>query len=148
MVSTDGHRLALSEHSFESQIHIAGGIMFPVRASELKRVLSDSDGIDQVELGFSERSGIMKAGTVVLSTRLVEGQFPDYQQVIPSQGDKQVKISRTRLAEALKRVSLLSQGRAWGVRLQPLNQPSTSSLKIQNLAMPTNLFKSSTAERT
>ena len=119
MVSTDGHRLALSENVFDTEIHIAKGIIVPRKGfQELKRVLSDSEGVEQVELGFSERSGIMKAGNVILSTRLVEGQFPDYQQVIPADGDKQVKVSRTRLAEALKRVSLLSQGRAWGVRLK------------------------------
>src|SRR5207247_2431278 len=52
-----------------------------------------------------------------LSTRLVEGQFPDYMQVIPKSGSKLAKIRRSTFSEALRRVSLLSQSRAYGVRL-------------------------------
>src|SRR5690606_9370377 len=85
---------------------------------ELKRVLSDSaEPIETVELGFSGNSGVIRAGSVVLSTRLVEGQFPDYQQVIPKGPQKHAKLNRAAFAEALRRVSLLSQGRAYGVRL-------------------------------
>ena len=54
---------------------------------------------------------------LVSPSRLVEGQFPDYRQVIPQGGDKIAKIARTGFAEALRRVSLLSQSRAYGVKL-------------------------------
>jgi len=119
MVSTDGHRLALAEHTFAVPIHIEHGVIVPRKGfQELKRVLSDStEHITTVELGFSATSGVIKAGSVTLSTRLVEGQFPDYTQVIPKGGDKLIKIARAPFAEALRRVSLLSQGRSYGVRL-------------------------------
>ncbi|HET6346003.1 MAG TPA: DNA polymerase III subunit beta, partial [Myxococcota bacterium] len=81
-------------------------------------VLGDSDAVDTVELGFSGNSGVLQAGSVTLSTRLIEGQFPDYAQVIPKGNTKQAKIGRTAFAEALRRVSLLSQGRAYGVRFE------------------------------
>ena len=119
MVATDGHRLAMAEHSFEVDIPIERGVIVPRKGfQELKRVLSDTaETIGTVELGFSGNSGVLRAGSVTLSTRLVEGQFPDYGQVIPKSGDKNARIGRGVFSEALKRVSLLSQGRAWGVRL-------------------------------
>lgn len=119
MVSTDGHRLALAEGTFDTELQIPAGAIVPRKGfQELKRVLGDSAGIDTVELGFSGTSGVLMAGSVVLSTRLIEGQFPDYEQVIPKGGNKQAKIGRAAFAEALRRVSLLSQGRAYGVRFE------------------------------
>jgi DNA polymerase-3 subunit beta len=119
MVATDGHRLALCERQFDNDTPVDQGVIVPRKGfQELKRVLSDSsESIEDVELGFSGNSGVLKAGSVVLSTRLVEGQFPDYQQVIPTSPGKVAKISRTTFAEALRRVSLLSQSRSYGVRL-------------------------------
>ncbi len=120
LVATDGHRLALAERHFNDvDVAIDSGVIVPRKGfQELRRVLSDSsENIDKVELGFSGNSGLLRAGSVVLSTRLVEGQFPDYGQVIPKTTDKKAKLSRSAFAEALKRVSILSQGRAYGVRL-------------------------------
>lgn len=120
LVATDGHRLALAEHHFETEIPIDRGVIVPRKGfQELKRVLADTgEGGSTVELGFSGTSGVLRAGSVMLSTRLVEGQFPDYQQVIPKPGDKTAYLGRHGFAEALRRVSLLSQGRAHGVRLR------------------------------
>lgn len=117
MVATDGHRLAMCERTFETDIPIAQGVIVPRKGfQELRRVLAD-DKETEVQLGFSQSSGILKAGAVELSTRLVEGAFPDYRQVIPKAGTKTAKVNRVALGEGLKRVSLLSQGRAYGVRL-------------------------------
>lgn len=117
MVATDGHRLAMIERTFETEIPIASGVIVPRKGfQELRRVLADEKNAD-VRLGFSGSSGVLSAGSVELSTRLVDGAFPDYKQVIPKSGSKVVKIHRGALAEALKRVSLLSQSRANGVRL-------------------------------
>lgn len=120
MVATDGHRLAMVEQTFDVNIPIETGVIVPRKGfQELKRVLSDTmTGDGKVELGFSGTSGVIRAGTVTLSTRLVEGQFPDYTQVIPRGADKIAKIPRVPFAEALRRVSLLSQGRSHGVKLQ------------------------------
>lgn len=117
MVATDGHRLAMCERTFDADIQIAQGVIVPRKGfQELRRVLAD-DKDAEVQLGFSQTSGVLKTGAVELSTRLVEGSFPDYRQVIPKQGTKVAKVHRGALGEALKRVSLLSQGRGGGVRL-------------------------------
>jgi DNA polymerase-3 subunit beta len=119
MVSTDGHRLAMSERKFDGDVTIDQGVIVPRKGfQELKRVLSDStETIEDVELGFSGNSGVLRAGRVTLSTRLVEGQFPDYTQVIPKSSSRNARINRPVFAEALRRVSLLSQSRAYGVKL-------------------------------
>jgi DNA polymerase-3 subunit beta len=119
MVATDGHRLSMAERKFENDIPIDQGVIVPRKGfQELKRVLSDnSESIDKVELGFSGNSGVLRAGAVTLSTRLVEGQFPDYGQVIPTSPSKVAKINRHVFSEALRRVSLLSQSRSYGVRV-------------------------------
>jgi DNA polymerase III subunit beta len=115
-VATDGHRLAMVEKEFDDLKGFEQGAIVPRKGfQELRRVLSNMEELDIVELGFSGSSGILKAGPVVLSTRLIEGSFPDYKQVIPQSTSKCAKISRQALQESLKRVSVLS--RANGVRL-------------------------------
>lgn len=120
LVATDGHRLALAEQECDFDIPIEHGVIVPRKGfQELKRILADNaEKLTHVDLGFSGNSGVLRAGSVVLSTRLVEGQFPDYTQVIPKSSDKTARIGRLAFAEALRRVSLLSQGHAHGVRLQ------------------------------
>ncbi len=118
MVSTDGHRLALAEGQLDADLILAKGVIVPRKAfTELKRVMSDTEG-DTVQLGFGTNAAVIGLGSTLLSTRLIEGQFPDYQQVIPKGGDKKAIIARGPFADALRRVSLLSQGRAHGVRFE------------------------------
>ncbi len=118
MVSTDGHRLAMAETTLEHDIDIASGVIVPRKGfAELRRVIADTSNIDEVEIGFSETNGVLIAGSVVLSTRLVEGKFPEYNQVIPQKSERQVKVATADFANALRRVSLLSQSRAHGVKL-------------------------------
>ena len=119
MVSTDGHRLALAESQLDADLQLPQGVIVPRKAfTELKRVMGDGEAADTVHLGFGSNKAVMQMGSTVLSTRLIEGQFPDYQQVIPKGGDKKAVIGRIPFADALRRVSLLSQGRAHGVRFE------------------------------
>jgi DNA polymerase-3 subunit beta len=120
LVATDGHRLALAEQATDFDIPLEHGVIVPRKGfQELKRVLTDNtEKLTQVDLGFSANSGVLRAGSVLLSTRLVEGQFPDYTQVIPKSSDKSAQLARLPFADALRRVSLFSQSRAHGVRLQ------------------------------
>jgi len=118
MVATDGHRLAMAEKVLDETFALSGGVIVPKKGfQELKRVLGDSKDVDKVSLGFSSTNALLQAGSVTVCTRLVEGQFPEYDLVIPSTNSKTAKISRSSFSEALRRVSLLSQGGAHGVRL-------------------------------
>lgn len=119
MVSTDGHRLAMAEGEFDADVHLPKSVIVPRKGfHELKRILSDIEPEATVEVGFSENSAVFRVGMAVLTTRLIEGQFPDYEQVIPKTANRQVKIGRVAFSDALRRVSLLSQGRAYGVRFE------------------------------
>ncbi|MEE2960080.1 MAG: DNA polymerase III subunit beta [Myxococcota bacterium] len=118
MVATDGHRLAMAEKNLDGDLNLADGVIVPRKGfQELRRILGDIEDPTSVALGFSTTNGVVHVGDMTLSTRLVEGQFPDYQQVVPSETTRSIRLSRSHFSEALKRVSLLSQGRAYGVKL-------------------------------
>ncbi|HEY1097618.1 MAG TPA: DNA polymerase III subunit beta [Myxococcota bacterium] len=122
MVATDGHRLVRVERTFEgaSSFRLKSAVILPRKGlSELKRVLDGSDGGEgnTIELGFHDNHAVVKKGSTVLGMRLVEGQFPDYKQVIPKLADKIVRVTRAELVESLKRVSVLAQDKMQPVKL-------------------------------
>jgi DNA polymerase-3 subunit beta len=132
MVATDGHRLSASDAKLETSLVLPKGVVVPRKAfSELRRVLGDEDAANEpVHVAFSGTAGWFRVGAATLCTRLIEGQFPDYRQVIPSVSEYRVKIGRAVFAEALKRVSLLSQARSHGVKLE--FSPSKVTLVAQD----------------
>jgi len=118
MVATDGHRLALIEKPLPGDFGLKRGIIIPRKGlGELRRLLSE-DSAAAGELGFSESSGIFKRPGLVMMMRLIDGQFPDYAQVIPSEGERTLALPRTRLLETLRRVALISADRASAVRFE------------------------------
>lgn len=123
MVATDGHRLVRVERTFEGAngFRLKGPVILPRKGlAELKRVLGDAtdgDGPARIELGFHDNHAVVKKGSTLLGMRLVEGQFPDYKQVIPKVADKIVRVTRNELVESLKRVSVLSQDKMQPVKL-------------------------------
>jgi len=122
MVATDGHRLVRVERTFEgaSNFRLKGPVILPRKGlSELKRVLDGAGDIEggQIELGFHDNHAVVRKGQTVLGMRLVEGQFPDYKQVIPKLADKIVRVTRSDLVESLKRVSVLAQDKMQPVKL-------------------------------
>ena len=117
MVSTDGHRLALADGQFDTTLRLEQGVIVPRKAlSELKRIAANLDADEQISVGFRRNAAVFRLPDTTLTTRLVEGQFPHYQQVIPEGADRRAVLPRAAFAEALRRVSLLSQGRSYGVR--------------------------------
>lgn len=116
MVSTDGHRLSVIERSMTKAPPMKKGVIIPRKGViELRRLLDEGEGGGR--LGFVENSAVFEKDGLTLTMQLLEGQFPDYQQVIPSSFTKRVIVPRQKLADALKRTSLLSPDKAQGVRL-------------------------------
>ncbi len=105
-VATDGHRLALIERPCEGYEGKLGVIVHKKALTELLKVLGESD--EPVRLRLLENHAVFEQGGVFLSARLIQGQFPNYRQVIPTQNDKKVVLPREELVRALRRVSLLS----------------------------------------
>ncbi len=123
LVATDGHRLSLVERKMGATFGLKKGVILPKKGlQELRKLLSEAaesgEEKPETKLGFVENSAIVRRPGVVLSMRLIEGLFPDYRQVIPKQGEKVVKLGRDRLAETLRRVSLLSTDKAHAVKLE------------------------------
>ena len=116
MVATDGHRLSVVERPTEETPAMKEGVIIPRKGlSELRKILDD--GEDSSRIGFVENSAVFEKGGVSLTMRLVDGRFPDYQQVIPTSSSRRVRIDKQQLSHALKRTSLLSPDKAQGVRL-------------------------------
>jgi len=106
MIATDGHRLAKVELPEAAQ-----GVddnEFIVSPKALNIVRSLSDGVDDVNVSLAENHITFDLGDSVVYSRLLEGPFPDYNQVIPKKNEKTLTVSREELTDACKRVSILS----------------------------------------
>ncbi len=116
MVATDGHRLALIERDLVGDFKLKGGVIIPRKGLfELKRLLEEAPDAE-VQLGFAESSALFKKPGLSMVMRLIDGQFPEYQRVIPKDGEKHVTVQRSRLFDALKRISLLSADKSNAVK--------------------------------
>jgi DNA polymerase III subunit beta len=116
MVATDGHRLALIERDLGS-LGLEKGVILPRKGlAEFKKVLEGSaDGV--VSIGFKDNMGLVVKDDLELFMRLIEGDFPDYNKVIPKDNPLAVKIERQALLRALRRVSIVSSERYRGVKI-------------------------------
>jgi DNA polymerase-3 subunit beta len=116
MVATDGHRLAMITRAVD-QVDLAKAVTIPRKAvMELRKVLES--GEDAVELSVEGGVAHARRGRVQMSMRLVEGEFPDYTQVIPSKSERIAVVDSASLLAALRRVSVVSSERTRGVKLQ------------------------------
>lgn len=118
MVATDGHRLSSVERPLAGNFSLKRGVIVPRKGlMELRRLLAE-DTASPGELGFNESSGVFRRQGLVMVMRLVDGQFPDYKQVIPAESDRPVSLPRARYLEMLRRVSLISADRTSAVKLE------------------------------
>ena len=117
MVATDGHRLALVERDLSGDFKLKSGVIIPRKGLfELKRLLDEAPEAE-CQLGFAENSAVFKKPGLSMVMRLIDGQFPEYQRVIPREGEKQVMVKRGQFYDALKRISLLSADKSSAVKL-------------------------------
>ncbi|WP_417763165.1 DNA polymerase III subunit beta [Shewanella sp.] len=123
-VATDGHRLALSHRSIEAQLPENQVIVPRKGVVELSRLLDSDD--QTIALAIGENAIRATTESAVLTSKLVDGRFPDYRRVLPKGGDKVVIASRNSLKQSLTRASILSNEKFRGVRIQL----SDSLLKI------------------
>ena len=104
VVATDGHRLAFVDRESEGFV-LAEGVIIPRKGiQELKKVLEGNDGVANVAV--NEGFFTVNSGNVTIGIRLVDGQFPDYRQVVPVGSTSQFELSRNDFISALRRVSL------------------------------------------
>lgn len=116
-VATDGHRLAVCDHDGKLDIGQNRQIIVPRKGVlELSRMLDDSD--KPVKLGLGKNHIRLIKGGLVLTSKLIDGRFPDYQAVVPVGTEKKMELNRGAMILALQRASILSNEKYKGVRLE------------------------------
>lgn len=110
-VATDGRRLALMESEVDSELEINDVIIPHKVLSELLKILSDEG---EMELSLSENQIYFKVDDIELLSRLIDGKFPDYTQVIPKDYERKVVFFTNKMFNAIKRVSLLTTEKKTG----------------------------------
>ncbi len=117
MVATDGHRLAMvTEPGGDASSETIQSIIPRKGVMELARLLHDND--EPVEVSIGTNHFRLQSASMVFTSKLVDGKFPDYQRVIPRQGDKIILGAKDTLKGAFSRASILSNEKYRGVRLQ------------------------------
>ncbi|OOZ40090.1 DNA polymerase III subunit beta [Solemya pervernicosa gill symbiont] len=118
-VATDGHRLALSDVTATIEITDDQQVIVPRKGvQELLRLLESNDEMAEIQVG-SNHIKVTLPG-LGFTSKLIDGRFPDYERVIPSGCDKEIKADRETLKQALTRTSILSNEKYRGVRLHLL----------------------------
>jgi DNA polymerase-3 subunit beta len=117
MVATDGHRLSYAQAPFEGDFHMGQRMLLPRKAiAEMKKLCERIEG--DVELSFGESSALLSVPSARFHFRLIDGEFPDYRRVIPTNFQRRVTADREVLVSALKRVAVLAQDRSRPVRFK------------------------------
>jgi DNA polymerase III subunit beta len=112
MVATDSYRLAVKRTKLESPVDNGLEANVPARAlRELARLI-DAVGDEALRVWLTRNQALFRVGTVSLSSRLIDGQFPNHRQLLPESYEHEVKLPRAELLEVTRRVSQLAQRNA------------------------------------
>ncbi len=119
-VATDGHRLAYSEMNFDQQIDMKRQIIIPRKGiQELLRLL-DMEEVP-INLRLSATHLQLENNSICFTSKLIDGKFPDYNRVIPEEGQKIVVADRATLSTSMTRAAILASDKFRGIRLQGCN---------------------------
>lgn len=126
-VATDGHRLARVEIPAPAGAAGMPGVIVPRKAvSEIQKLVEDVEA--QVSVDMSTTKARFTFGDVVLTTKLIDGTFPDYMRVIPTGNDKHLTVDKAPFAAAVDRVSTISSERGRAVKLALVDGKLTLSV--------------------
>lgn len=116
-VATDGHRLAFCQAKVNLNPGESRQVIIPRKAiNEISRLLEDSE--EEIKVSLTENHIRVTTSNIIFTSKLIDGKFPDYQQVIPQKCDNEVKSTRDNLYQAFHRTSVLSNEKYRGMRLQ------------------------------
>lgn len=118
LVATDGRRLALAEKQVTPHKEFVKEAIVPNKAvQELNRILGETG---TVKIIFGDNQLMFKAAETVLVTRLIEGEFPNYEQVIPKEGQNKITVNTQRFLDGAKRAALLTNQDSQSIRIDLL----------------------------
>jgi DNA polymerase-3 subunit beta len=111
MVATDSYRLSVKETRLEAPLEAGFEANVPARAlEELARLVHD-DG-EPIRIGVRTNQVVFEVGRLTLSSRLIDGQFPNYRQLLPETYEHELTVDRAELLEVVRRISLMAQKNA------------------------------------
>ena len=120
IVATDGRRLALTDEEVDISEHSQGEFIIPAKAvNELNRLLQDKGDVtikyaeNQAEFTLNDEKGF----SVVIISKLIEGNYPNYRQVIPGEAKERISLPREEFLHALKRAEIMTSEKANSVKL-------------------------------
>ena len=116
-VATDGHRLARAQLTAPNGSEGMPGIIIPRKAvGEILKLVEDPDATVAIELSDSKIR--LSVGEIIMTSKLIDGTFPDYNRVIPEGNDRKLVMDRQSFSRAVDRVSTISSDRGRAVKLQ------------------------------
>ncbi len=115
MVATNGHRLAKMEVPLQGSTAEPAELIVPPKALEQFRKLFSAE--DEIEIGRSENHLGFRSATTQVFTRLIEGPYPNYEQVIPRENDKFATVEKATLISALRRMSIVASDQTHRIRM-------------------------------
>ncbi|HWA01918.1 MAG TPA: DNA polymerase III subunit beta [Rhizomicrobium sp.] len=125
--ATDGHRLARFEIELPDGAASMPGVIVPRKTvTELRRLLDDADGA--IEISLSDTKVQFNFNGLELTSKLIDGTFPDYQRVIPSGNDKVLSVESKEFAQSVDRVSTISADKTRAVKLNITKDKVTLSV--------------------
>jgi DNA polymerase-3 subunit beta len=115
MVATDGHRLSLIDKEQKTTLGEKGIIISRRGLTEVKKVLGDYEETE-IAISLLDNTCIFKTEKTIVVVRLLEGEYPDYQQVIPSENEKHIILDRKKFTGALRRAQVIASEKGEGVK--------------------------------
>ncbi len=116
LVATDGHRLAYARRTMGEDYGEKKQVIIPRKAvQELMRLLDDSD--DPVTVAIGSNHLQISLGELTMTTKLIDGRYPDYDRVIPREGERTLVANKDGFRSAISRVSILSNEKYRGIRM-------------------------------
>src|ERR1700722_3453829 len=118
MVATDGHRLAVAEvdHHFEGLSNEARTLVPKKAMTEILRLANEAGEDGQIDFARDESQLFFQVGGRLLISRILTGQFPNYEAVLPRENNKTIVLERSELHDAVRRVSQLADQRSHAVK--------------------------------
>lgn len=130
LISTDGRRLSMVEKETQKQINLSKKVIIPLKAtSELLKILKDEG---EVKILFSENQIAFEFDETLLITRLIEGEYPNYEQVIPKPSQEKMKVAKESFYSAVKRANLFTSADSQSIKLDLLNNKLVISKTSQD----------------
>jgi DNA polymerase-3 subunit beta len=109
MVATDSYRLSVKESALEAPLQGSLEANIPARALQELARIAQQDAAETLAVSVGQNQVIFELGDVVLSSRLIDGQFPNYRQLLPESVEHELRIASAELGDVVRRISLLAQ---------------------------------------